>query len=376
LSTLTLELRPSIHDVDAAAWDALLPPDAPPFLEHRFLAALEDSGTLGGDTGWQPALTLLREGDALVGAAPAFVKADSQGEFVFDHAWASFAARLGLRYYPKLLVGVPFTPVTGPRLLVAPGPRAEALRGALAQSLVEVARSLGLSGVHVNFLTEAELPALRGAGFVHRLGVQYHWRRDGATTFDEHLRRFDAKRRNQARRERRAIAEQGIRVETLRGPALREHAALAFRLYVSTVERFAWGRQYLQPRTFELWFERLADVAELALARDAGGEVLAGAVNFRKGARLYGRYWGALAEVKHLHFEVCYHHGIESCVREGTDTFEPGAGGEHKLARGFAPTLTHSMHWLAAPVLAGAVERHLEAERAAVRAAVEAGESD
>jgi predicted N-acyltransferase len=313
---------------------------------------------------------LARRGEP-VAAAPAFVKTHSQGEFVFDHAWAEAARRGGLRYYPKLLVGVPFTPVTGPRLLVSPeaGPEEQAaLREALARALVGFAESAGLSGVHVNFLQEEELEPLLEAGFLHRLGLQYHWSRGEARSFDDYLAQFNSKKRNQLKRERREPAAQGLELCTLRGEALAGHAEVAFRLYLSTVEKFSWGRQYLAPATFERWFEELRDVLELVVARDQAGEIVAGAVNFQKGPRLYGRYWGAFEERRHLHFNVCYYHAIEECCRRGLEVFEPGAGGEHKLVRGFAPTLTHSAHHLRDPRLAQAVASYLASERAAVRA--------
>ncbi|MCB9651338.1 MAG: GNAT family N-acetyltransferase [Deltaproteobacteria bacterium] len=367
---LTVEIVDSVGAVPAEAWDALLgPPDeASPFLQHRFLRALEEAGTLGPDTGWIPRIPLVKRGDVLVAAAPAYVKLHSQGEFVFDFSWAHFAEQAGLPYYPKLLVGVPFTPVTGRRLLTREGEDRPALMAAMGEVFEELCRAMDLSSVHVNFACEDEVAALVSQGYLHKLGIQYHWRRHGERSFEEYLGRFNSKRRNQLRRERRGFAEQGLSFSVHRGAELDDaDVKTAFRIYKTTVDKFYWGRQYLNLKVFQLWAARMGDAMELVAARDANGAIVAGAVNFASSRRLFGRYWGTFQEVRNLHFEVCYYRGIEEALERGLDVFEPGAGGEHKLVRGFEPTLMHSAHLLVDQRLHGAIGRHLEEERRRVR---------
>lgn len=365
--TLSIEVVDRILEVDEQEWDRLLEEDDPPFLEWRFLASLEAAQTLGEAHGWLPRYVLVKRLGQLVAAAPTYVKLHSQGEFVFDHAWANLASQLGVPYFPKLLVGIPFTPVTGRRLLTSPGEDRPALVQALAEVLVQLATSLDCSSVHINFLTREESELLAGVGYLPRLGLQYHWFRHDERDFEDYLRRFNSKRRNQLKRELREVEAQGLELVTIPGavmtPALVE---TAFRLYLTTVEKFYWGRQYLNLRAFQEIVARMPDRFELVAAREKDGEIVAGAVNFQKGQKLYGRYWGAFKDVKHLHFNVCYYRGVEECFRRGLDVFEPGAGGEHKLVRGFEPTLTYSVHHLADPRLRGPIARHLIGERAAV----------
>jgi len=362
--SLTVEVVEGVSELDRAAWDRLVPePDGSPFVEWRFLASLEAAQTVDPNTGWIPRFPVIKRGDALVAAAPAYVKLHSQGEFVFDFAWAELARRLGIEYYPKLLVGVPFTPVTGPRLLVAPGEDRPALLRTLGRVLVEMCRSLDLSSVHVNFTSEEETSALAQVGFHERFGIQYHWRRHDDVTWDDYLARFTSKRRNQIKRERKELAKQGIIIRTLEGDELRGRADLAFRLYRSTVDKFFWGRRYLTHAAFEAWTAELGDRLRLVVAETSRGQVVAGAVNFEKGRRLYGRYWGCFEELRHLHFNVCYYHGIEECFARGLDVFEPGAGGDHKLVRGFEPTIMRSAHHLRDSRVDALIGDHLTAER-------------
>lgn len=366
---LSIAVLERVGDVAPEVWDGLLGEGegASPFLEHAFLTSLEDAGALDPSTGWIPRILVLRRGEKVVAAVPTYVKLHSFGEFVFDHAWAHFAERNRVRYYPKLLVGVPFTPVTGRRFLVAPGEDRAELVPLLGRALCELTDAFECSSVHVNFALEDEVRWLTSVGFLEKHGIQYHWHREGAETFDDYLARFNSKRRNQIKREVRAPEEQGIAIENLTGDALDGQAKLAFRLYLSTVEKFVWGRQYLNQKVFDLWVERMRHALELMVARRADtGEVIAGAVNFSKGRRLYGRYWGCFEEVKHLHFNVCYYRGIQSCIERGLDVFEPGAGGEHKLVRAFTPTIMSSAHWLVHPGLRDAIAHHLEQERRAV----------
>ncbi len=367
--SLTVEVVPSIKEIPEEAWNALLGEgdEASPFLEWNFLAALEDAQTLGEDNGWIPQIPVVRHGDRIVAAAPAYVKLHSMGEFVFDWSWAQLAERMGKRYYPKLLVGVPFTPVTGRRLLTAPNTNRELLVHVLGQLLVEICEQAQLSGVHVNFAQEDEIGALEQLGYLRREGIQYHWKRHDGTCFDDYLGRFNSKRRNQLKRERRALEKENIVVENKQGHTLsEEECRLAFEIYESTVDKFYWGQKYLNEDVFHLWRERMGHAMEVVTAK-RDGELLAGAINFAKGRRLYGRYWGCFKEVKHLHFNVCYYNGIAECFDRSLDVFEPGAGGEHKLVRGFEPTLQHSAHFLVDEQLRGMIERYLFMERLETR---------
>jgi len=358
-----------VREIPRDEWNALVADDSP-FLEWDWLASLEEAGCVGegsrgGDgSGWAPRPLVVREAGRLVAACPLYVKGNSEGEFVFDWGWAEAALHAGIAYYPKLLVGVPFTPVTGGRLLTAPGVARADWLGALAGALRQLCTENDLSGVHVNFCREDEKQALERAGFLPRLGHQYHWFNHGYADFEDYLAQLRSKRRNQVRRERRSVAEAGIRVETCLGGGIPDALfPKLFPLYLSTIRKKYWGRQYLNARFFELLRERFRDRLCVVMAR-AGEQVLAGAINVQKGDALYGRYWGALREVRHLHFDVCYYAGIEHAIRAGLRRFEPGAGGEYKQLRGFDAQPTWSAHWLADPRLHDAVARHLERERA------------
>jgi predicted N-acyltransferase len=362
-----------VSEIDEEDWNALVGgPDGSPFVEWGFLSSLEDAGTLGKKAGWVPRIVAVRDRGRLIAAAPAYLKSHSQGEFVFDFAFADLAGRLGLRYYPKLLVGVPFTPATGGRLLTVEGADRLALMRVLASALIEMARELRLSSVHVNFAKPDEVALLREQGFVERHGIQYHWYRRGAERFDDYLARFNSKRRNQLKRERRELADQGIGIETLVGDALEDEriTRLAFELYKSTVEKFYWGHQYLNLEFFRIVRERMKGKLELVLARKKDGEPVAGALNIGGARRLYGRYWGAREEIRFLHFNVCYYRGIEECIARKLDVFEPGAGGEHKLVRGFEPTVTQSAHWFADERFGGMIARYVGEEREAIARAL------
>jgi predicted N-acyltransferase len=362
---LRTDIAASLAEVSAADWDGL-DGAGNPFLSHAFLEALESHGCVGGDSGWQPRHLLLRDdADRLVGAVPRYLKAHSWGEFVFDWSWAQAYARAGLAYYPKHLAAVPFTPVTGPRLLVRPGPDARVLRTALAEALRIHAEREDHSGVHANFTTEADQQALEAAGFLRRYDCRFLWRNRGYRDFDDYLDGFRADKRKKVRRERRRVAESGISFVSLAG---------------ETIEPSLWDTLFgFSERTFLLHGNAhylnagfLADVA----CRRPGSVVVkvaererapvAAAIFFQGGGTLYGRYWGAGSQEDCLHFEACYYQGIEHCIAHGLDAFDPGTQGEHKLARGFEPTLTQSAHWLSHPGFMAAVARHLERERAAV----------
>ena len=352
-----------VAEVPREAWDALVG-DESPFLEWGWLASLEESASVGPGTGWLPRPLVMREGSRLVAACPVYVKEHSEGEFVFDWAWADAAERAGLRYYPKLLVGVPFTPVSGARFLVAGGEdRSQRIRH-LGAALRELCLSNELSGVHINFCGEAETSSLAGSDYLLRVGLQYHWINPGYRSFEDYLARFRSKRRNQIRRERREMAQQGIEIECLRGDAIPD--ALfepMFRCYLATIDGRTWGRQYLNERFFEMLAQRFRHRLCFVVAR-RDGELIAGTTNVVKGDAFYGRYWGALRPARHLHFNVCYYAAIEHCIEAGIRRFEPGAGGDYKYLRGFDAQPTYSLHFLAEPRLADAVARFLDAERA------------
>jgi predicted N-acyltransferase len=358
-------------DIDRAEWDALLEPDASPFLEWDWLEALEQSGCVTARTGWSPHHLTVREHGRLVAAAPMYLKAHSQGEFVFDHTWAEAAQRAGMKYYPKLLVAVPLTPATGQRVLTHPAHPRAPLLDAVAEALRELCGANELSSVHVNFCAADEIAPLARAGFLHRQGLQYHWHNRGYAGFDDYLGQLRHKRRTQIRRELRDVAERHIDIRVHAGEAIDDELfAVMFRIYLSTIEKLYWGRQYLNERFFDLlrrrWRRNLCFVA----ARDRD-ELIAGAINVQKAGVLYGRYWGCFREVRHLHFAVCYYAGIEHCITSGFSRFEPGAGGEYKHWRGFDAAVTHSMHYLPHPGLAHAVEDFLGRERAHVDAVVD-----
>jgi len=365
----TVRACAALRDVPRDAWNALVG-DGSPFLEWDWLSALEESGAVCPDTGWLPQHLTVWEDDRLIGACPLYVKSHSQGEFVFDHHWASAASRARIRYYPKLLVAVPFTPVMGQRFLAAPGAHPR-VAGLLAAALEEVCARQGFSSVHVNFCPESDRDALAARGWLQRTAYQYHWRNQGFRTFEDYLESLRSKRRNQARREQSALAEQGVTIETQVGDAIPDALLpVMFRLYRSTIDTNPWGRPYLNQRFFDLVAERLRSLLCFVVARQ-GGKVIAGTFNVQKAGALYGRYWGAFRPLRYLHFNVCYYAAIAHCIAQGLERFEPGAGGEFKQLRGFDATETVSMHWIADTRLRAAVADHLEGERAHVAAEVE-----
>ena len=361
-----VKLLESIADVPQSSWDALVDAQAAPFLEWGWLEALESSGSVRRATGWRPRHLTLWRGNRLVAAAPAYLKDDSHGEFVFDWSWATAAERVGLRYYPKLILAAPLTPATGRRVLVAEGEDRKARTRELMRAALEYARSEGLSSLHVLFPTEEEAQLLGEEGFGIRHGVQYHFLNEGYGSFEDVLARFTSKRRNQIRRERRSTSEHHLQLRTLRGEALADvDAAEVYRLYASTVDKFAWGRRYLTEDFFVRVLRTFRHRVELVQAVRAG-QVVAGAFNVSGPSALYGRYWGCFEEVPFLHFDVCVYQGMEETVRRGLSRFEPGAGGEHKLVRGFFPALTYSGHWIFHGPLDRAVREFLGHERAAI----------
>ncbi|GIL00091.1 MAG: hypothetical protein BroJett029_42990 [Alphaproteobacteria bacterium] len=361
-----LKLVGRIADLDAGAWDACAGDDNP-FVSHAFLKALEDSGSVGERTGWLPRhLVLEDESGALAGAAPMYVKGHSYGEYVFDHGWAAAYERAGGRYYPKLLVAVPFTPVPGPRLLVRSGPEAETARATLAAGLVAAAEQLGVSSLHVTFAREADAAVLEAAGLMLRRGLQYHWHNPGYGSFDDFLAALSSRKRKAIRKERQAVADQGIRLLPLTGSDIRPvHWDAFFRFYMDTGGR-KWGRPYLTREFFDLIGAGLADRILLVMA-EQDGRLIGGALNLIGGDALYGRNWGCIGDFPFLHFEACYYQAIEFAIARGLARVEAGAQGEHKIQRGYLPVETVSAHWVADPNFAAAVADFLKRETRAVR---------
>lgn len=361
---IELRVHERIRDISSVDWDRLAGDDAPPFLSFSFLDALERAGCVTPSRGWLPFHMTLWEDERLVAAAPAYVKGNSEGEFVFDWGWADFAHKLRVRYYPKLLMAVPFTPATGPRVLVADEAERERMVFALAEGMRHVIDAQSLSSAHVLFLPDDEAAAFVRAGYALRLGVQYQWHNQGYGSFEDFLSTFPSKKRTQIRRERKEMDQRGIGIKTLRGDEITSEAIEAmYEFYELTVDKFRWGRRYLNRPFFFDICERMKNNVEIVLARDASGRAIAGAFNLVGGGVLYGRYWGAIEEHPFLHFNVCYYHSIEECILRKLVRFEPGAGGEHKRARGFLPTLTRSVHHLVDPRLNGAIREYLGRER-------------
>lgn len=378
--TTTLRILESVTDVPKAEWDSLLNDRSSPFMEWEWLACLEESGSVGADSGWIPRPFALYEDGKLVAVAPAYVKLHSEGEFVFDWSWADVAHRMGLDYYPKLVLAVPFTPATGERILVREGfPREDVIR-AFGDAAAELTKELSMSGAHALFVREDEASALKKAGYEERLGIQFHFKNEGMRTFEEFLTKLPSKKRTQLRRERAQPARDGLTLSTLQPDELtREVAREMHALYLTTVDKFVYGRRYLNARFFELVAERFRDRLAWVVARrteDGRERIVASAFNVKKNGVLYGRYWGTHVDLPFLHFNVCFYHGIDECIREGLHTFEPGAGGEHKRVRGFRPTLTRSVHRLHDARLASLVRPFLERERRAILAHLEEDQAE
>ena len=350
-----------IADVPAEAWDALFPPGYP-FIRHAWLRALEDHGCAVPEAGWTPCHLVLEDSAGAIGAAaPLYLKAHSWGEFVFDFAWAEGAERAGLRYYPKLLSAVPFTPSTGPRL----GARDDASLTALRQALLDLPAQAGLSGWHALFLPEADAAALATGGALRRQDVQFHWHNragDGYRDFEDFLAELSSGKRKKIRQERHKLDRAGLRFETLPGEAFGEADwATLHALYANTYEERGQP-PYLSLDFFLDYARRPGTPVRVTVARD-GPRLVAMALLLQDGDTLYGRHWGAAERHHGLHFETCYYQGIAHCVREGLRRYDAGTQGEHKLARGFDPVMTHSAHRIADPRLAQAVARVLERER-------------
>lgn len=356
----------SIDAIHPQEWNAISGTDYP-FLRHEFLQMLEASGSASARRGWQPQHLLVEDDGALIATLPLYIKQHSMGEYVFDHSWARAYQQHGLDYYPKLVSAIPFTPASGPRLSFIPCDT-QRLMTVITEALQQRCAELNASGWHVLFPPESSLPLWRQAGSDTRLGCQFHWLNEGYGSFDDFLATFTSRKRKELKRERRIVQEHGTQILRLTGEAITlEHWQAFFRFYQLTNLKYNGHGGYLTPDFFVRLYAGFRDQLLLVLALDADGAAIAGALNIIGSDTLYGRYWGCEREVEHLHFELCYYQGIEWCIENGLQRFDPGAQGEHKIARGFRPTLTYSQHWIAHPAFRDAIASFVREEAEAVR---------
>lgn len=357
-----------ISDIAADEWNACAGPTSgraiDPFTTHRFLLALENSGSAGAGTGWHPRHIAAYQNDRLIGVAPTYAKTHSQGEYVFDHSWADAYMRAGGQYYPKLQITVPFTPVTGRRLLTRTGYETIG-QTALLQGAVQLAADHGLSSMHITFCTESEAIAGKAMGLMHRIGQQFHWVNDGYKTFDDFLSSLSSRKRKNIRRERRQAQGFGGTIHTFTGDEITpEHMEAFWGFYQDTSAR-KWGTPYLSREFFNIAHENLR--ADIFLVMAKRGETwVAGALNFIGAETLFGRYWGCIEDHPALHFEICYYRAIDFAIQQALTKIEAGAQGEHKLSRGYLPAITHSLHWISDDGFREAVAQFLQHERQAV----------
>jgi predicted N-acyltransferase len=375
-----IRILPALAEIGRAEWDACANPARPgrqtngsagasasspaynPFVSWDFLQALEESGSVSARAGWTPRHAVLESDGAPAAVMPCYLKSHSNGEYVFDWGWADAYERAGGRYYPKLQVSVPFTPVTGPRLLTRPGPGAAERKRLLAAGLVEMCRRGGVSSAHLTFLPEDDWAMLGELGFLQRTDQQFHWQDDGYGDFEGFLSALASRKRKALRKERRAALAGGVEMEWLTGRNIGEaHWDAFFAFYQETGSR-KWGRPYLNRRFFSLLGERMAEDVLLVMAK-RGRRYIAGALNLIGSDALYGRYWGAVEDQPFLHFEVCYYQAIDFALAHGLARVEAGAQGAHKLARGYLPKTTYSAHYIADPSFRRAVEAYLVRER-------------
>ncbi len=366
----------SLSQIAPEAWDACACPESvggqravDPFTTYRFLAALEQSGSVGPGTGWQPQYLTAYSGGQLIACAPLYAKSHSQGEYIFDHNWAHAYEQAGGRYYPKLQIAVPFTPATGRRLLVRPGFERIG-QSALVQGAVQLARDNQLSSLHLTFCTEAEAESGKQMGLLRRTSQQFHWVNDGYPDFDGFLAALSSRKRKMIRKERAQAQGFGGTIRSYTGDQIRpEHWDAFWAFYQDTGSR-KWGTPYLTRDFFSILQDTMVEDMHLVLAEREGAFV-AGALNFIGRDALFGRYWGCLEHHPCLHFEMCYYQAIEFAIAQRLQRVEAGAQGDHKLARGYLPVETHSLHWLGDPGFAEAVSRYLDAERDAIAEEIE-----
>jgi uncharacterized protein len=358
---ITVKVHTAIAQIPAAEWDACAG-DRNPSVSHAFLNALEESGSTTTRTGWTPQhLSLAGPRGVIVGVVPLYAKTHSYGEYIFDYGWADAYERAGGRYYPKLLSAAPFTPVPGPRLMQRPDAPPET-RGNLIAAMVELAKQRRISSLHVNFPEDADLEALTEAGFLQRLGQQFHWINGGYRDFDDYLAALNSRKRKAVRKERREALAPGLEIDVLTGPDLRpRHWDAFYEFYLATSDR-KWGSAYLNRRFFALIGDRMPEKIVLVMARH-GSKYVAGAFNLLGKDTIYGRNWGSYGEYKFLHFECCYYQAIEFAISHGLKRVEAGAQGPHKLQRGYLPVPTYSAHWVPDPAFRRALAQFLARER-------------
>jgi len=358
-----VKILTSLSEIEKASWQALNPGHNP-FIDYDFLFGLERYDCLD-KWGWIPCYLCIYKDDTLLAALPMYEKDNSYGEFVFDWAWADAYARNGLQYYPKLVVAVPYTPATGPRMLVREGEDKQVLYTELMQAALQYAKDRGVSSLHYLFTPQDETSALERFGLLRRTGFQFHWHNHGYTDFDDFLSNLSSKKRKQIRKERRDVRNAGIDIELLHGrDTTPEHWTVFYNFYRSTFARKS-GYATLTREFFEYLAKKLPDQVILVLASHEG-EYVAGTFNVHGGGTLYGRHWGCSREFSGLHFELCYYRLIEYCINNGLQRFEAGAQGEHKLSRGFLPTPTYSAHWLAHPAFNDAIAEFLQHEQSGI----------
>ncbi len=375
-SQIEIELHQSLSTIGQDAWDACACPEATdgarpfdPFTTYRFLSAIEQSGSVGPGTGWQPRYLTARVEGQVIACAPLFAKSHSQGEYVFDHNWALAFENAGGRYYPKMQMAVPFTPVTGRRFLTRPGFEVIG-QSALVQGAVQVASENNLSSLHITFCSDSEAEAGQQIGLLNRTGQQFHWLNDNYANFDAFLASLSSRKRKNIRKERAVAHGFGGEIVALTGDDIRpEHWDAMWRFYQDTGAR-KWGTPYLTRDFFDIVHETLRDDVLLLLAM-RNGQAVAGAMNMIGQEALFGRYWGCAEDHPCLHFELCYYQAMDWAIAHGLDRVEAGAQGEHKLARGYLPVTTHSLHWIADAGFSDAVANYLEAERDAVAEEIE-----
>jgi uncharacterized protein len=370
---MRVEQLRGIEDVDRETWRTLEPHEFP-FFDFEFLRALERSKSIGRRSGWSPAYLLCEDRASVLGALCLYLKTDSYGEYIFDWEWARAYQQYGLSYYPKLVAAVPFTPATGPKLLLRPDVDVRT-RARVTNVLLEAAEDLGteygVSSSHALFLPKEELSEFMRQGFTVRHSLQFHWHNRAYETFSDYLGALSGKRRRQISRERRQLEGEGLKIVHLTGDALLpEHAALMHRFYLSTLDG-KWGVPYLNRAFFEEVFRTMKDRTLLVLARDGAGSPVAGALFFLKDTSLFGRYWGAAQQVRNLHFELCYYQAIDFAIERGFKLLEAGAQGEHKLARGFLPSLTYSAHKIRDPAFGRAIGEYIESEKEMLKGVME-----
>ena len=370
---MAVEPLRGIEDLDRDFWRSLEPPEFP-FFDFEFLRALERSGSIGRRSGWSPAYLVCRDGGSVLGALCLYLKSDSYGEYIFDWEWARAYQQHGLSYYPKLVAAVPFTPATGPKLLVRPDVDV-ATRTRVKRALLDAAEDLGseyeVSSSHALYLPEEELGEFAGRGFTVRHSLQFHWHNRGYETFSDYLGALSGKRRRQILRERRQLEGEGLEILHLTGDALLpEHAALMHRFYLATLDG-KWGVPYLNGAFFDEIFWTMRDRTLLILARDGAGSPVAGALFFFKDGSLFGRYWGTVQPRRNLHFELCYYQAIDFAIERGFKLLEAGAQGEHKLARGFLPSITYSAHKIRDPAFGRAIGEYIRSEKQMLQAVLE-----